>query len=190
MLHYLTNVFPDVFELHDRQLVQAWKEAGFKPQALQSITNMPKISLGTWVGGDRDGHPLVTPEITEYTLGRLRIEALHLVRQRLLLLADSLSIYTPETTLPAEFLQHKISLSLQIPNISDNDWLNSTSREPFKQYVLLLVEKLPLKQDHLLGNSSISFASWTFTHSGQLLSELEILLRAISDWGAPTHGNQ
>jgi phosphoenolpyruvate carboxylase len=186
VLHYLTNVFPDVFELHDRQLVQAWKEAGFNPQILQSSTNMPKISLGTWVGGDRDGHPLVTPEITAYSLGRLRIEALHLVRQRLLLLADSLSIYTSENILSTEFLQHKIGLSKQIPNVSDNDWFNSASREPFKQYVLLLIEKLPIKQDRLSGNSSISNALWTFTHSGQLLSELEILLRAISDWGAPT----
>ncbi len=186
VLHYLTNVFPDVFDLHDRQLVQSWKEAGFKPQALQNCNNMPMISLGTWVGGDRDGHPLVTPEITAYTLERLRIEALHLVRQRLLQLADSLSIYTPKTTLPSEFQEYKVVLTKQIPNISDNEWFTAASREPFKQYVLLLVEKLPLKQDRFSGNSSLSNATWTYTHSGQLMSDLKILLQAISEWGAPT----
>jgi phosphoenolpyruvate carboxylase len=186
VLNYLTNVFPDVFDLHDRQLLQAWNEAGFKPQALQNCANLPKISLGTWVGGDRDGHLLVTPEITAYTLERLRIEALHLVRHRLLQLADSLSIYTPETTLPSEFQEYKYVLAKQIPNISDNEWFTATSREPFKQYVLLLVEKLPIKQDRFSGNSSLSNATWTYTHSGQLLSDLENLLYAISEWGAPT----
>ncbi|MDO9614577.1 MAG: phosphoenolpyruvate carboxylase, partial [Bacteroidota bacterium] len=77
VLHYLTNVFPDVFELHDKTLAQAWNEAGFQPESLQNYRSMPKISLGSWVGGDRDGHPLVTPEITQYTLQRLRTEALN-----------------------------------------------------------------------------------------------------------------
>ena len=79
VLHYLTKVFPDVFELHDKTLIQAWNEAGFRPEYLQNYRSMPKISLGSWVGGDRDGHPLVTPEITKYTLERLRTEALNLV---------------------------------------------------------------------------------------------------------------
>ena len=83
VLHYLTKVFPDVFELHDRTLIQAWTDARFRPEALQNYRSLPKISLGSWVGGDRDGHPLVTPEITRFTLERLRTEALILARQKL-----------------------------------------------------------------------------------------------------------
>jgi len=176
VLHYLTHVFPDVFELHDRTLVQAWNEAGFQTESLQNYRSMPKISLGSWVGGDRDGHPLVTPEITKYTLERLRTEALNLTSQRLNLLADSLSIYTTESSLNPEIQQSRSILEQQLPEISENLSFTSASREPFKQFVILLIEKLPVKQ---------ALSGSTYTNSGQLISNLEILLRALSDWGAP-----
>ena len=179
VLHYLTKVFPDVFELHDRTLMQAWNEAGFKPEYLQNYRSMPKISLGSWVGGDRDGHPLVTPEITKYTLERLRTEALNLVGQRLQSLADSLSIYTSESNLSAEFQELIVLLKNQIPGISEHLQFTAASREPFKQFVILLIEKLPV------GQALSGINAWTYTNSGQLLSDLEILLRALSTWGAP-----
>src|SRR5690606_31323047 len=36
------------------------------------------LRFGSWMGGDRDGHPYVTPVITEQTLGYLRNTALEL----------------------------------------------------------------------------------------------------------------
>ncbi|HEX7585382.1 MAG TPA: phosphoenolpyruvate carboxylase, partial [Prolixibacteraceae bacterium] len=184
ILHYLTKVFPDVFELHDKTLVQAWNEAGFAPQALQNYRSMPKISLGSWVGGDRDGHPLVTPEITKFTLQRLRAEALTLVAQRLSSLADNLSIYTSESSLSPEFRKAKSGFISSIQGISENIRFSSASREPFKQFVLLLIEKLPVKQP-LSGSHHLASTGWTYSNSEQLIADLEILLHALSGWGAP-----
>ena len=186
MLHYLTNVFPDVFDLHDRQLAQAWDEAGFEPQALYNYRAMPGISLGTWVGGDRDGHPLVTPEITKYTLERLRTDGLNLVRKRLLLLADSLSIYTPENTLSTEFKNMISEMTVQIPDIIQQPKFASASREPFKQFILLLIQKLPIKQEPVSGKTLLAQTIWTYTSSHQLISQLELLKDELSAWGAPT----
>lgn len=184
VLHYLTKVFPDVFELHDRTLVQAWTEAGFRPATLQNYRSMPKISIGSWVGGDRDGHPLVTPEITRFTLERMRTEALVVVRHRLSQLADSLSIYTVPETLSAVFRNRKAELEQQIPEISGNIAYKLALREPFRQFVLLLAEKLPVQQNHS-GNLKLVPDAWSYSHSGQLIADLELLLRSLSEWGAP-----
>lgn len=184
VLHYLTKVFPDVFELHDKTLVQAWNEAGFSPESLQNYRSMPRISLGSWVGGDRDGHPLVTPEITKYTLERLRAEALNVLSQRLQVLADSLSIYTSSASYISEFQQAKSNLEQQIKGLSKNMEYISASREPFKQFVILLIEKLPVKKS-VSGNIHLSQSAYSYSDSGQLLNDLEILLRALSEWGAP-----
>lgn len=184
ILHYLTKVFPDVFELHDQTIIQAWNEAGFQSEALQNYKSLPKISLGSWVGGDRDGHPLVTPEITKYTLQRLRTEGLNLVAQRLFALADSLSIYSDEKKLNDEFQLNKSKFIQIISGISENVRFNAASHEPFKQFVLLLIEKLPVK---ILptGNIQLAQNEWSYTNSGQLINDLEILLRSLSEWGAP-----
>jgi phosphoenolpyruvate carboxylase len=184
VLHYLTKVFPEVFELHDRTLLQAWNEARFRPEVLQNYRSMPRMSLGSWVGGDRDGHPLVTPEITKYTLERLRSEALNLTNQRLTQLADSLSIYTPKETLSPEIQKRKLQLEKQIPTHTENSPFHSASREPFRQFVLLLIEKLPAKPG-ISGDIRLSSEEWSYSNSPQLISDLEILLRALSAWGAP-----
>ena len=64
VLHYLVNVFPEVVEYNDLHFKQAWQAMGYSPQLINDYTKLPKITFGTWVGGDRDGHPFVTPEIT------------------------------------------------------------------------------------------------------------------------------
>jgi len=187
MLYYLTNIFPDVFDQLDRQLLQAWSDAGFDPKKLQDYHHLPRITLGTWVGGDRDGHPLVTPEITGFALKKLRSEALKMVHQRLHNLADSLSIYAAESTLPLHFAAHKRAMSDQLIPAKDTEWLKASAHEPFRQYVMLLIEKLPFQYDDFTTADHLQiFPEFSYRNSPQLLADLEILFNAITLWGAPS----
>jgi phosphoenolpyruvate carboxylase len=76
----------------DRRLRDAWEEAGFDPTLLSDPSALPRLRFGNWVGGDRDGHPFVTAEVTARTLRDLRHCALALLREQLGTLAARLSL--------------------------------------------------------------------------------------------------
>ncbi len=59
VIHYLKNVFPETLPILDNRLKAAWLNQGFSPDTLRR-SQFPKLGIGTWVGGDRDGHGLVT----------------------------------------------------------------------------------------------------------------------------------
>lgn len=52
----------------------------------------PFFQFGSWIGGDRDGNPFVTTEVTGWALRKNAMAALHHYRDRLIALARSLSI--------------------------------------------------------------------------------------------------
>ena len=93
VLHYFTNVFPEVVGIITQRLNQGWKHAGFDTAKLSQAKTFPRIKFGTWIGGDRDGHPLVTAEVTRFTLQKLRLSALLIVKNELNKLAEDLSFY-------------------------------------------------------------------------------------------------
>ena len=91
LLHHFTNVFPEVVHLTDKRLIQAWEVQGFDADKLQWPEQFPLIQFGSWVGGDRDGHPFVTPAFTAETLQLHRKLTIDMVEKALFDLAGDLS---------------------------------------------------------------------------------------------------
>lgn len=58
----------------------------------QAIATPNLLSFGSWMGGDRDGHPFVTPEITQQTLQWLRAAAIERHLEECTQLLESLSL--------------------------------------------------------------------------------------------------
>jgi phosphoenolpyruvate carboxylase len=78
VLYYLRSAFPEVVELLDLRFQHSWSVVfGTEPPPL------PGLAFGSWVGGDRDGHPFVTPEVTANTLALHRANAISILRERL-----------------------------------------------------------------------------------------------------------
>jgi phosphoenolpyruvate carboxylase len=92
VVHYLSNVFPEALPMLDRRLERAWAAAGYDPAPLRDAERLPRLAFGDWVGGDRDGHPLVTAEVTRQTLIELRGSALAMLRRQVTALAARLSL--------------------------------------------------------------------------------------------------
>ncbi|MEM6328702.1 MAG: phosphoenolpyruvate carboxylase [Planctomycetota bacterium] len=63
------------------------------------------LRFGSWMGGDRDGHPYVTPAITEQTLLWLRRAALEDHQETCTRLIDSISIASDEGSPGAELIE-------------------------------------------------------------------------------------
>jgi phosphoenolpyruvate carboxylase len=144
IIHYLTQVFPEVVALHDRRLIQAWEEAGFAPELMKHVGQFPKITFGNWVGGDRDGHPLVTAEVTRTTLLKFRANAFHIIRNGLANLQRNLSFNADLSKLTPAFRERYMALLLEsAENIPGSKV--SGSNEPFRQYTEFLLLKLPLQ---------------------------------------------
>ncbi|MCA9450149.1 MAG: phosphoenolpyruvate carboxylase, partial [Candidatus Omnitrophica bacterium] len=88
--YYLTKIFPEAIGRLDRHLEHAWENLGFDHRRLHR--HLPTVRFGTWVGGDRDGHPFVTPEVTERALSSFRLQALRLHKRSLEQLRGYLSL--------------------------------------------------------------------------------------------------
>ncbi|MGC6425103.1 MAG: phosphoenolpyruvate carboxylase [Lentimonas sp.] len=104
LLYYLREVFPTMFSRLDDNLEHAWQET-FPDQAPLDSEEMPHLQFGSWVGGDRDGHPLVTAHVTAETLVTMRSTAVQIVRNRLLDLAQKLTLSDARAAIPAGLLK-------------------------------------------------------------------------------------
>lgn len=141
-LYYFKEKFPDVLNSLDQRFERAWKESGYEKNGALRRQDFPQINFGSWVGGDRDGHPLVTPQVTDETLQELRQHATEVLRQHLAKLEKQLglSIYGQKTP---EALERRLrKLRKQIGPAAD-DKLRLHKEEPWRQYVALIQLKLP-----------------------------------------------
>lgn len=109
-LYYLRDVFPETLARAHVHLREAWESCGFKPEALDDL--QPLVTFGTWIGGDRDGHPFVTAEVTENALKALRVNALRVQRRSL----EALGHHVPLSSL---FQQVPESLKGLVKRLSD-----------------------------------------------------------------------
>ena len=142
ILHYLRNVFPNVLPTLDQRLREAWREVGFDPALLDDPNHFPRLSFGNCVGGDRDGHPLVTAEVTEICLKRLRTTALELLQQQLEALRNALSLAEHRQPVPTILQQRITELQSALGHRGDRV-VYGFRREPWRQLVELFRQALP-----------------------------------------------
>ena len=183
VLHYLRNVFPNALPILDQRLREAWQEAGFDLGLLDEPTQFPRLSFGNWVGGDRDGHPLVTAEVTAETLQRLRTTSLQLLQQRLELLRNALSLAEHRQAVPELLLQRIQQLQGALGKRGEKA-VHRFRREPWRQLVELLRKALPDS------GSRGSRADFCYQRPQELLEDLQLLRTSLLTVGAQRMARQ
>ncbi len=184
VLHYLTNVFPEVLPVVDKRFKQAWLDAGFNPEYIKKAKNWPKISFGNWVGGDRDGHPFVTDVVTRQTLEALRLHALIVINQKLTQLVKHISFAFTYKECHWK-MRERIDKMLEDLGPNGASAIERNKGEVFRQFINLIMAKLPI--DTKRGYATeLSESPGSYIFAEELLDDLELLQNALLEYGAKT----
>ncbi|MGE0406002.1 MAG: phosphoenolpyruvate carboxylase [Candidatus Korobacteraceae bacterium] len=171
VLYYATNIFPEALALADNRFQHAWSSV-FPGTAMPPL---PRITFGSWVGGDRDGHPFVTTEITRESLEIMRASALRLLRQRIEELTARLSLAELLNPCPPELKQY-VSRYSQLLQARGERALKRNPGEPWRQAGNLILARLPIADS--------GERLHAYQRSEELEADLQLLRRSLEQAGA------
>jgi phosphoenolpyruvate carboxylase len=104
------------------------------------------IQFGSWIGGDRDGNPNVTSEVTCRTLWKTRLASLRRYRSRLVDLIRRLSIEDHALSLPESFRK---AVAKAIQSASDREAIETRNRgEIFRQFLGCMLARMEVTISH------------------------------------------
>ena len=170
-VYYLGQVFPNALRGLDRRLLRIWES--HTDQALDWEA-LPTLSFSTWVGGDRDGHPFVSAEVTQSTLNLLREESLNLQRSRLTELGKSLSL-SELLQKPSETFQEEIRAKVSKCGQLGREAAARNPQEPWRQWVNLMLLQMP---------GSVESKPASYARATDLQEDLMTLKRELEYLGA------
>lgn len=178
LMHYFQNVFPQALPLVDNRLRNAWENFGFSPELIEAPEDFPLIQFGSWVGGDRDGHPFVTPKFTASTLRLHRKAALQMIKTHLIELGAELSISSNRNDIPQSFLDD-IETSAQLFGADGKKAVERNPSEPLRQFINLLLVRLErtINEDVSLGDNGYFNSANAFSAE---LKKLRLVLNGIN----------
>lgn len=179
VLYFLREVFPGAVQDHDRRLRAAWEDAGWNPMLIESPDQLPAILFGTWVGGDRDGHPFVTPEVTRDALARLRQAAFVVLNRQLAEVARQLPLSAHAQNPPPE-LTAAVERLLAYAGATGVELRRRHGEEPWRLCVELLRLRLPISA----APTGVAPAVTPFAKPAELRAELELLKTTLEQIGA------
>ncbi|RYG62979.1 phosphoenolpyruvate carboxylase [bacterium] len=157
----------------------AWDDAGFSLDHLRG--HMPQLRFGSWVGGDRDGHALVTAEVTQETLVDLRLGALIVLNRMLERLAVKMSLSVYGQDAPLELTEAIERIILEIGPRS-TPIMDQDAEEPWRQFVRLMSAKMPL--DTNADQPVLVDGAGYYRYPHELKADLEILRYSLEAVGA------
>ena len=167
-MYFFENVLYEAVPALCRSLASSIGDPPLTPPA-----ERPPVTLGSWVGGDRDGHPFVTPEVTRQTVLTLRKSLLRLYMRDIESLYDTLSSSERVRPVPPSFSRW-ISRNRHITGES-----HSSRVEPSESYRVAL-RIIHAKLARTLGAEPRGYAS-----SGEFSADIQRMRESLAEGKAP-----
>lgn len=174
-LYYFRERFPFILERLDDRFRCAWNKSGYAERTPLSVDDYPQLSFGSWVGGDRDGHPLVTAEVTRETLTELRLNALRVIDARLDRTQKRLGLSSFGQPVPLMLADQLKRLRKHCGPGADQ-LIEHNAEEPWRQLAKLIRARLPLPENaHIAGH---------YRMPSEVLADIELLSESLKEVGA------
>ncbi|MEP6571859.1 MAG: phosphoenolpyruvate carboxylase [Gemmatimonadota bacterium] len=180
-LHFFSETLfegvPELLDRVERALSQYYPGERFE------LT--PFFQFGSWIGGDRDGNPFVTNDVTRQTVIQNRLASLRRYRQRLEELVRSLSI--TERAMPASSA-FRVALQRALDGVGDGAAIAARNPgEVYRQFLACMLRRLEIS----LGATEQGIATPRngYGSADQLLADLRLIETTLSEAGAPRIAN-
>ncbi len=177
VIHFFSGLFssavPEVYNELEHQLARLGVE--------MSATAKP-LHFGTWVGGDRDGNPNVTPALT---LEILKAQHIHAVRSLITMvesLAAELSTSDRIVDVTDELVESLADDAVRFPEVHSR-FTKLSSGEPYRQKLAFIHQRLRNTLDRFESGSGILGGN-EYASEYELIDELEVMRRSL----AQNHG--
>jgi len=131
------------------------------------------VRFGSWVGGDRDGNPHVTPEVTEAVLARQHRLGIELLLSGMDGLVTELSSSTQITDVSEALASSMADDALQMPEVAAR-YGRKNAEEPYRLKVSFIQERLRNTQRRLAEGRLVPEAD-EYTDASGLLDDLELM---------------
>ena len=129
------------------------------------------LHFGSWIGGDRDGNPFVTPECSKEALGLARAMVLSHYRQELALLVRRLTVSTHQVQASADLRERLEKYETDIAEPAEE--LSRTPRsEAYRRLLMVMSARLGFARDQPSHHGA-------YTSAAEFGDDLEIIRRSL-----------
>jgi len=143
----------------------------------------PFFQFGSWIGGDRDGNPSVTTQVTGWTLRQNALAALRHYSNRITALARALSITERALPVPPDF---QADLARALGGSGEADAINKRNPgEPYRQYLSVVLRKLDATIARVQG-MDIGGPGAPYLGADELIQDLHVIELALQQANSPS----
>lgn len=173
VLFYLNDLFTEVMPDLGEKIRHQFSRLGI------AHDRRPPIRFGTWVGGDRDGNPNITADVTMEVLERQHRQGLRNLVTAVEHLAAELSVSSLIQGVSAELVTELESDKLILPHVWKR-WKRLNATEPYRLKLAFIHQRLrnTLKR---LEDGSRHVPGADYSHPRQLLRELLLMESSLRD---------
>ncbi|WP_036284920.1 phosphoenolpyruvate carboxylase [Methylocystis sp. ATCC 49242] len=158
------------------ELLSSFERALKRHYPNETFEVTPFFQFGSWIGGDRDGNPFVTNEVTRRTMRDNATASLNYYRSRVVDLIRALSISERATTIPDAF---RTELARRLEQLPDGAAIAARNHnEPYRQYVTTVLRKI---DQTLLATKDEPTAGPRYGSADELIGDLLLLEAALKE---------